>query len=62
MPFKELEVVQLARDTPAMVGLPRGLQGTIVLVYPDGYYEVEFSDGEGRSFLVELSDDDLKPR
>ena len=32
--------------------LRRGQIGTIVLSYPDGAYEVEFADRDGRAFAI----------
>ncbi|MDD9852431.1 MAG: DEAD/DEAH box helicase family protein [Deltaproteobacteria bacterium] len=46
--FGEVDIVRLTTDAHAKDGLPRGTEGTVVLVYEpngDGYaYEVEFED------------------
>jgi len=46
--FGEVDIVRLATDAHAKDGLPRGTEGTVVLVYErsvGGYgYEVEFED------------------
>jgi len=48
-----LDVVALTADIPEK-SLLRGHVGTVVEVYPDGQYEVEFADEEGRTFALEV--------
>lgn len=47
-----LDVVALTTDLPDK-SLLRGQVGTVVELYPDGQYEVEFSDEEGRTYALE---------
>ena len=47
-----LDVVALTQDIPEK-GLLRGQVGTIVEIYPDDHYEVEFIDQEGRTYALE---------
>lgn len=61
--FRDLEVVQLARDIPAE-GLHVGDRGTIVWVYGDGAeaFEVKFMRGDGTTIaVVTLTAADLRP-
>jgi hypothetical protein len=44
-------VVALLHDVPAS-GLVRGQVGTIVEVFSPDVFEVEFSDGEGRTYAM----------
>ena len=54
-----LDVVALTVDLPEE-SLLRGQVGTVVEVFPDGQYEVEFSDDEGRTYaLVALTAEQL---
>jgi len=46
MNYKELDVVELIADAPEY-GMKAGSVGTIVDVYADGEFEVEFTDEEG---------------
>jgi hypothetical protein len=53
------DVVALLQDMPAKhfesgrpLLLRRGQIGTIVMSYPDGAYEVEFTDRDGRAFAI----------
>jgi hypothetical protein len=51
MKLKELEVVELTRE---LTTIPKGTQGTVVLVYPGGkQVEVEFVDQAGETIGVE---------
>jgi hypothetical protein len=51
MKLKELDVVELAKELATM---PKGTQGTVVLVYPGGkQVEVEFVDQAGETIGVE---------
>jgi hypothetical protein len=53
-----LDVVALLTDVPAH-GLQRGQVGTVVEIL-DGAYEVEFSDGEGKTYAeLALQSDQL---
>ena len=47
-----LDAVALSADIPDR-SLLRGQVGTVVEIYPDGQYEVEFSDEEGRTYALE---------
>jgi hypothetical protein len=52
-------VVALVEDLP-QEGLVRGQVGTVVADWAPGVYEVEFSDGEGRTYaMVALRDEQL---
>lgn len=52
-------VVALLEDLPEE-GLVRGQVGTVVADWAPGVYEVEFSDGNGRTYaMVVLKDDQL---
>ena len=61
------DVVALLQDVPAKhfesgraLFLRRGQVGTVVMNYPDGAYEVEFADRDGRAFAtLSLSGDQL---
>jgi hypothetical protein len=54
-----LAVVALVRDLPEE-GLVRGQVGTVVENWAPGVYEVEFSDGAGKTYaMVALSADQL---
>lgn len=57
--IKTHDVVALTQDmrtkhfeTGQDLLLLRGQIGTVVMVYPDGAYEVEFADREGRAFAM----------
>jgi hypothetical protein len=51
MKLKELDVVELTRE---LTTIPKGTQGTVVLVYPGGkQVEVEFVDQAGETLGVE---------
>lgn len=47
-----LDVVALTDDLPEK-SLLRGQVGTVVEVFSDGQYEVEFTDEEGRTYALE---------
>lgn len=54
--IKLLDVVALTVDLPGY-NLWRGQVGTVVEILSNGEaYEVEFSDGEGRTYEPQLSD------
>jgi len=48
-PIQVLDVVAITGDLPAE-GLVRGQVGTVVETLGDGFYEVEFSDDQGRTY------------
>jgi hypothetical protein len=48
-PFNLLEVVALTEDLPE-AGLLAGQVGTVVEKFPDGVFEVEFCDDQGRTY------------
>jgi hypothetical protein len=57
--LKMHDVVALLQDVPAKhfdsertLVLRRGQIGTVVMTYPDGAYEVEFADRDGRAFAI----------
>ncbi|MEM8602956.1 MAG: DUF4926 domain-containing protein [Cyanobacteria bacterium P01_H01_bin.121] len=50
--MKLLEIVALVEDLPEL-NLYRGQVGTIVEVYADHLFEVEFVDGNGRTYALE---------
>ncbi|MBV9825559.1 MAG: DUF4926 domain-containing protein [Alphaproteobacteria bacterium] len=50
-----LDVIALTSDVPEK-SLSRGQVGTVVEVYDDGQYEVEFVDEEGRTYALEALD------
>jgi Domain of unknown function (DUF4926) len=57
--MKMNDVVALLQDVPAnhfesgqALLLRRGQIGTVVMSYPDGAYEVEFADRDGRAFAI----------
>ncbi|AYM44425.1 hypothetical protein BKG75_13135 [Mycobacteroides chelonae] len=59
--FRELDVVVLVRDVPAE-GLTAGCIGTIVYVYTDSAFEVEFIDTDGTTIAVAtVAADDIRP-
>jgi uncharacterized membrane protein len=59
MAYADLDLVALARDTE---GLAAGAVGTVVGVYGNGGYEVEFIDPYGRTLAVlTLGDTDIRP-
>jgi len=59
--IKELDVVVLARDLPKH-SLKRGDLGTVVLVHPEGGYEVEFVTLDGKTVtVVSLSQRTVRP-
>ncbi len=49
--IKVLDVVALTQDLPER-GLRRGQVGTVVETYPDGAFEVEFSDDGGETYAL----------
>lgn len=51
--------VRLVRAVPA-AGLGRGAEGTIVHVYDEGGYEVEFLRGHNRPAVLTLEPDDIE--
>ncbi len=65
--LRDHDLVALLEDTSVkhfQTGEPlllrRGQMGTVVMVYPDGALEVEFSDRDGRAYaLVSVSRDQL---
>ena len=50
-----LDAVALTADVPEK-SLLRGQVGTVVDVFTDGQYEVEFADEEGRTYALEALD------
>lgn len=50
-----LDVIALTSDIPEK-SLARGQVGTVVEVYDDGQYEIEFADEEGRTYALEALD------
>lgn len=50
-PLELLDIVALAVDLPDE-GLVRGHVGTVVECYSDNHFEVEFSDGQGKSYAL----------
>lgn len=56
--FRDLDVVVLARDIPAE-GLVAGTVGTIVYVYGDGAYEVEFFEDGNTIGVITIDDEAL---
>lgn len=60
--YTEHELVVLIRDVPAD-GLLSGDVGTVVGVYGNGGYEVEFATGDGHAFAVAtLAEADIRRR
>lgn len=60
--YREHELVVLARDVPAD-GLIAGDVGTVVGVYGNGGYEVEFPTAGGHTLAVAtLGESDIRPR
>jgi hypothetical protein len=49
--IRALDTVALTVDLP-QVKLVRGQVGTVVFVYPPDSFEVEFVDGEGRTYAL----------
>jgi len=49
--IKELDIVALLEDLPGK-HLSKGTIGTIVYVYDDNFYEVEFSDLNGQAYAL----------
>jgi hypothetical protein len=49
--IKLLDVVALTEDLPER-GLYKGQVGTVVELLPPDGYEVEFADGEGRTYAT----------
>ena len=47
-----LDVVAVTGDLPEK-SLLRGQVGTVVEIFSDGQYEIEFSDEEGRTYALE---------
>ena len=58
-PLEELSVVRVLRDFRAM-GVHAGETGTIVHVYEDGGYEVEFTKGRAHPAIVTVEDADVE--
>ena len=59
--IKVLDPVAVTEDLPEL-GLRRGEVGTVVDVWKNGAYEVEFSDESGQTYLfAALSSDKLIP-
>ncbi len=59
MMIKELDVVALLKPIPEHC-LGKGAIGTVVHVYKDNFYEVEFADLKGQTYaLLTLSIHDL---
>ena len=59
--YKELDVVVLRSDQPDL-GLRRGDIGTVVGVYSDSAYEVEFVDAGGQTVgVLTLEGTDIRP-
>ena len=59
MDMEILSVVALLKDLPAE-GLVRGQVGTVVESWAPGVYEVEFCDGDGKTYaMVALKADQL---
>jgi len=52
-----LDVVALTIDVPEK-SLVRGQVGTVVEIFPDGQYEIEFADEEGRTYGLEAVEGD----
>ena len=50
-PIELLDVVALVHDLPNE-RLVRGQVGTVVEVFSDGLYEVEFSDDQGKTYAI----------
>lgn len=62
MEYREHELVVLTRDVPAH-SLIAGDAGTVVGVYGNGGYEVEFTTGDGDTLAVAtLAETDLRRR
>jgi len=58
-PIELLDVVALTVDLPEDE-LVRGQVGTVVEILSDGYFEVEFSDDEGKTYaMLPLAADQL---
>lgn len=51
-PIQLLDVVALTQDLPEKL-LCEGQVGTVVEMYGDDFYEVEFSDNDGRTYGLE---------
>ena len=52
--------VRLVTDRFAKEGATRGMVGYVIEVYPDGNYEVEFSDKDGTTVAqIVAGDEDL---
>jgi hypothetical protein len=61
MKIKELDVVALRRDLPD-ANLRAGDPGTVVHIYSDGAYEVEFINSDGFTVgLLTLQSKDFRP-
>jgi hypothetical protein len=59
--MKILDTVALRRDLPEH-NLPAGLVGVIVEEWNPGFFEIEFSDLEGRAYVMAaIAADDLLP-
>jgi Domain of unknown function (DUF4926) len=52
-----LDVVALTSDIPEK-SLVRGQVGTVVEIFSDGQYEIEFADQEGRTYALEAVEGD----
>lgn len=59
IPLEELSIVRVLRDFRAM-GVHTGETGTIVHVYENGGYEVEFTKGRIRPAVVTVEDEDVE--
>ncbi len=59
--LRELAIVSLAADVRTDDGdlMQAGAQGTIVGIWPDGFFEVEFPEPEGA--LATVAAKDLRP-
>ncbi len=51
MPLKELDIVALLVPSPEN-RLSKGAIGTVVNVYNENFYEVEFADMEGQTYAM----------
>ncbi len=59
--IREHDLVVLRRDKEEW-GLEAGDVGTVVLVYPQGGYMVEFVDHEGNTLaLLDLAEEEVEP-
>lgn len=59
MPIKELDIVALLKAIPDK-RLAKGTIGTVVHVYKENFYEVEFANSKGETYaLLTLSEENL---